>query len=460
MNSGRSFLEYESSYFYLQTKGLIMIDISFLRSPVTPQIKMGGLEFLDWQKNTTFFQDLSNILKDAFDPEENVFLLTKGVRDEISKTIRIHANINATIISEGWGNLAVDTGYLNPGNLLNTKGIDDWFDKKYSKFAEAFKDLKTNVIEGWCDPKTGRVEGKFSKIPFSIYINPDWSACMDEEQLLKLGVTHYEAYAAFILHECGHVFSGLYFVSQTVIDNVLMTKAAKMYSNASEEVEKVKVIKEASEALDINKEDIGSDLSEESVVVYFSKQVQNRNHRRSLSVGVTEMTSEVLADAYAIRHGAGKALVAGISSFPMLTIKQILIITAIVGAVTSLVTVMPFLFTFPMLSIFMIIANSGERLLPGVYDTDYRRMKTSLRELITKINASNGPDKQKIIKDCIAIEKVIDEHKPFFESTAMQRTLGWLSNGSDFRKQDFEHYTAELASSTLAIYTSGYFQKG
>ncbi len=50
------------------------------------------------------------------------------------------------------------------------------------------------------------------------------------------------------------------------------------------------------------------------------------------------------------------------------------------------------------------------------------------------------------------MESIIEEEKPFLESTAVQRLLGWLVNGTDFRKNDFEHYTAELVSTTLSIH--------
>ncbi|WP_228493063.1 hypothetical protein, partial [Pseudomonas aeruginosa] len=52
----------------------------------------------------------------------------------------------------------------------------------------------------------------------------------------------------------------------------------------------------------------------ENYLLYYTKLLSQRNSRRSLSVGVPEMTSEVIADMYAIRMGFSKEVIAGISA--------------------------------------------------------------------------------------------------------------------------------------------------
>lgn len=439
-----------------------MIDISFLKSPLSPAIKMGGLEFLDWQNKSTFYEDLVAACKEAFVPADGVFIFSKGIREKIEQIIKTHSNLKVSIVNDENGNLAIDAGYINPGNLLNSKGIEKWFSKDYSRFGEAFKDLKKDVITGWCNTRTGRVEGDYGNIPFTIYINPNFSLIMDEKVLLKQGITHYEAYAAFILHECGHAYGGLYFVSQNVIDNVLITKAAKMYSNASDDAVRATILKEASEALEVKAEKINDALTEEAVVILFSKSVANRNFRRCLSIGVETMTSEVLADAYAIRFGASRSIVGALASLPFVSIKSTLKFTLCISLIVSFFAGVPLIPFFTVYSLIALFINGITELTPGVYDTPYRRIQNVVRENINRVNSSNmsGGDKAKALKAIRDLDAMAEERKPFFEATSVQRAIGWICSGSDFRKTDFENYVADLTSTTLALYNSDYFTKG
>ena len=67
-------------------------------------------------------------------------------------------------------------------------------------------------------------------------------------------------------------------------------------------------------------------------------------------------------------------------------------------------------------------------------------------------------DKQQFLAKCKEIEKLVEENKPILEGTAFQRYIGWICSGTDFKAQEFEHYTAELVSHNLALYTD-YFKE-
>lgn len=443
-----------------------MIDISFLKPPLPDDFSISGREFLEWQNNNNFYTELVEVLDENYKPSANEFELDNDVCKKISNIIKKHTNLEVTFKAEkGLANACIDAAFVNKGNVLNHDFIEKWYNAKHTNLADAYKYLKQDVIRGWCDVRTGKVEGDFTKLKFQIIVDPWLPTWMDEEKVEKLGYSYPEAIAAFILHECGHAWSALYFLSQTFIDNVLIRKAASMYTdgNASEST-KAAIIKDCGKILQIKPEDIKKDLTEEEVIVYFSKGLANRNMRRSLSMGVKEMSSEVLADAYAIRMGASKALVSGLVSFPRLGLYSVIIITVLytlipafyygASPITFLVGGIAFLFSSVMVL--------NDELVHGIYDTPYRRMRNVLRECITRIKSTSLTNKEKmsLIEDARAIEKVVEENKPYFESTAVQRLLGWLSNGSDFRKTDFEHYTQELSSTTLTLYSNGYFQEG
>lgn len=436
-----------------------MIDINFLKRPNPPLLNMRGTEFMDWQNNSTFYSDVVDALTAIYDPEKKEFDLIKSARDEIVGIIKKHTNMSINLVVGEGMDFFIDAGYISTGNLLNIQGIEQWYDKKYTKISEAFKDLKKDVIKGWADPRTGKVEGDFKNINFNLTMSFDIGKYLDGNILLKYRVTVPQAVAAFILHECGHSWGGMLFISSKIIDNALLTQAIKTYNNESDTARKTTIIKETLKELECISDVPGRDLAPDEIVVYFNKCVVTRDARRSLSLGVAEMTSEVLADAYAVRFGASLGLVSGLASFGIPTIFGAARSTLVASAILSIVFNFTFAGTWFTLFAITVLATQYSILTPGTYDTPYRRIKTVLRENITALNDKTMPKSQKVeaIKSLRKMEELIEENKPFFESTAFQRTLGWIGSGSDFRKQDIENYTADLVGNKLALYSSDLF---
>ena len=435
-----------------------MIDISFLKRPTPLPFEFSGLEYLDWQNKSSVFNELKTVLEDAFNPTLKVFDFNRNVRAALSGIIKNNLQMNVDIVAGDVGP-AVDTGYVIPGSVLNNRGIEDWYGKQYSKFAEAFKDLKKNVIKGYADPKTGKLEGDYRLIPFSIFLDGGLFTAKMEERLLKYGSTAPEAYAAFILHECGHIFSTLLYVSSKILDNAIVAQATKMYLKESDKSKRTTILKEASAELGAIGDVPTTDLDEDGVVIYFSKNIVNRDYRRSLSLGVATMTSEVLADAYAARFGAGHHLVSGLAALGFVSLWDSVKVTALIALIFTLFTGVSFMFLFTIGMIGFWTGYHSAVIVGDIYDSPYRRLKTILRDSITEIqtSGSTGAEKLKGIEALRKMDKIVEENKTFYESKAYQRLIGWMLNGSDFRKNDFENYTADLISTRLSLYSEGYF---
>lgn len=436
-----------------------MIDLSFLKSPGVIGHKFSGMEYMDWQTNSTVFNQLVAVLSEAYIPAEKRFDFGKGIRERLSSVIKENLQMTVEMVVSEGVIAAVDTGFINPGNVIDQSQYLKWVDKKYSKIAEAFKELKKDVIRGYADPVTGKLEGDFKSIPFSIFIDPSVVHSMDEKVLLKLGVTVPEGYAAFILHECGHIFGGLLYISSKVLDNAVMSQGIRMYMDESDTLRKTTIIKDTLKELGAIGELPTDEMSEEEVIIYFSKNLVNRDYRRSLSLGVSTMSFEVLADAYAIRFGAGKPLLASLKSFGFLSTWTITKISAFFAIIMAFIMQLPIAPLFIIYFAILSIGNQFDILTSSIYDSPYRRLKNILRETITHYNTVNGSKTAKaaILSDLKKMEMAVEEHKTFFESTGLQRTLGWLRDGSDFRKKDFEHYTADLAATRLTVFGENYF---
>lgn len=437
-----------------------MIDILFLKRPEPLPFNLSGLEYLDWQAKSTVFNELKTVLTASYDAAKKEFDFTSGTRNTIAAIIKKNLKMTVNIVVDEFGP-AVDTGYLLPGHVFNHQGIEKWVGKEYTKFSEAFKDLKKDVIKGWADPKTGTLEGEFQNIPFSLYLGPSLGQGLSESVLLKYKTTVPEAMAAFILHECGHIYAGLLYVSSRVIDNALISQATKMYLNTSDTVRRTTILKEALGELGAMSDVPTAEMDEEEVTVFFNKNVVNRDYRRSLSLGVAEMSFEVLADAYASRFGASHQLVSGLAALGYTSHWASAKIIGFISVLFSIFLAVPFIpiFMIGMMSYF--IGFGVGSTISDIYDAPYRRMKTVLRDCTAEMSQATYPRSEKVkrLQELRKMDEMVEENKTYLESTAFQRTMGWVLNGSDFRKSDFENYTADLVSTRLALYSQNYFSE-
>lgn len=437
-----------------------MIDILFLKRPEPIPFQLSGLEYLDWQAKSTVFNELKTTLAASYDATKKEFDFTSGTRNAISAIIKKNLKMTVNVVVDDFGP-AIDTGYILPGHVFNQQGIEKWVGKEYTKFSEAFKDLKKDVIKGWANPKTGTLEGEFQNIPFSLYLAPGIGNRMEESVLLKYKTTVPEAMAAFILHECGHIYAGLLYVSSRVIDNALIAQATKMYLNESDTVRRATILKEAIDELGAMSDIPTAEMNEDEVCVFFNKNVVNRDYRRSLSLGVAEMSFEVLADAYASRFGASHQLVSGLAALGYAshwTSAKVIGFVSILFGIFLAVPILP-VFMIGMMSYFIGFGIGST--ISDIYDAPYRRLKTVLRDCTVEMNQATYPRSEKVkrLQELRKMDELVEENKTFLESTSFQRTMGWVLNGSDFRKSDFENYTADLVSTRLSLYSQNYFSE-
>lgn len=439
-----------------------MLGIEFLNR--SKELRFDGQEFMDYQKGD-LFKDLIKLFEKVITPDDRggySIDRTNKYIEELKAGIFSETGIKVSLGGEQIGGVGVDVGFMNPGNLLDVKNAQDFFSANESNIGRAFKRLKTDVLKGWVDTSTGKVGGDFSKITFPLYIDDYVSYFVNKKFLARYNVTMAEALTSAVVHELGHIFTGLLYIYRTVIDPIISTTAIKaIVDGKAYGKERVEIVKEAFKAMDVtqkvNEEDI-SDFTGDEFIVYFNKAVGTRDTRRTLSLGTQDRSSEIYADLYAVRMGCPKQFIAQLVgmgelpgygfSFPLIsTACSAIVITAcnpVLGALCGIN------------SIFMLLMYFNINLVPGsTYDAPYRRVKTILRDYVVRLNATKGVDpkaKALMLKDAKEMEKIVDDAKPFLEGTWAQRTVGYIFNGSDFRAQEFEHYTDELIGHTLSLY--------
>lgn len=439
-----------------------MLGIEFLNRP--NELQVGGLEFMDYQKGD-LYQDLLKLLTTAIQEERNgwVFKRNEGNNaEELEQIIMHHTGINIELSSDPTPNAAVDAGFINPGNVLNVKNIEGFLSARQSSLGQTFKRLKTDVLKGWVDTSTGKIGGDFSKVKFTLYLNDFISFFINHKFLQRYKVTMAEALAAVILHECGHVFTGFMHCYRSVVDPIISTSAIKMIVEGKlYGKERVDVVKEAFKILEVGqqvKEEDIADFTGDEFVIYFNKAVSTRDVRRTLSLGTQDRSSEIYADLYAARMGCPKVMIAALVALPTMgPVYAIMALQSLTLTIMAAACWQPVLAAFAgMNTAFMIIVCLQSFLTPGdVYDTPYRRVKTILRDYIVRINNMKSIDpktKVTMLAEAKEMEKIVTDTKPFLEGTWVARTVSYIASGSDFRPQEFEHYTDELIGHTLSLY--------
>lgn len=443
-----------------------MIDIKFL-GPFPGIQPQSGMEFLDWQ-DKSFFNELTDFFKTHIN-EDNLILLQNEQKKKLDNIIKKHSNITVETTISDYGNAGIDAGYINPFNVLNIKDIEYFLKDSYSKIGETMTQLHTNLLKGWCDLKTGKVEGDFKKIIFNLSICYNLPQQIQRVKTIN-DVTLPEAMAEIVLHEVGHAFFGLHFITASVIDNVLGMGLVKAMVNQPDKNRKAVIIKNIKtfSEVDLSNALQNDDITPEGVLVNYQTGLKRRDSVRALSLGVERMTTEVLADAYSIRMGASHASVAVGIAFGINPSKQFYqntlfnlllgVLGIIIGIATSIFTNVLFgiLAVGFILELYELVGSSV--LVSKNYDTPYRRIKAVLRENINRLNLNaksySAAEYAKLKNTAIEIDRLVESQKSFWESTWVQRFIGYRYSKSDFRKNDFEHYTAELASSRLALHTT------
>ncbi len=427
-----------------------MIDISFL----TPRQNLGGLEFMDFQ-NGNLFKELTEV----FENHINKGILSGACEEYLKPIIFKHTGFNIGIEISGEGNLCIDAGYINPNNVFNISGIEDYLAKSESTIGQWFKHSQNKVFKGEIDYSTGRVSGAYSELPLTVRINKDIDAFISLKDLAKLKGTSAEALAATLIHELGHAFGGVMMIHQSVKDNIIINAAIKALTNDKYTQDKVTVYRDTFALLELdgNPKDADSLKTEQEFILYFSKMVGNRNAKRALSLGVPQMSSEVIADAYSVRMGCGKALLVGMSALfirsresgnrAALIMAGVMALYFLAGtggiAIGAMLPV--FVIFFGIIKLLMWFGGNTS----GDYNTDYRRLMNIYQEMILKLKVDKNlspADKKKLVNEidmCIALT---DSQKPFFEGTVIQRIAGYITDGRDFKYKDIEHYTQSLAN--------------
>lgn len=447
-----------------------MISIDFLKT------ERGGLEFIDFQ-TTRFYDALTACVEKYVSTESGSSVLDPAFTEEVLPIIEEFTGFNNIKIKyETTGNFAVDTGFFSPKNVLNNEHVDALLNITKTTLYRWFAENKVKLFKGSIDYKTGKVSGSFKAVPVNMHINVNLDSIFAPEQVRKFGVPLPGITAGAIAHELGHVFGGCMMLHTAASDNIVAKAALHHYRAASRSEDRVVVLKDAASILEVDPakiaelQAIAQSNDDQSFILYWNKLTVQRNSRRSLSVGVERMSSEVVADMYAIRMGCSKGIVAAISSFvdrgaittivsSLFTATVLTILTELVLAplFLSITAIGPFAVLTGLIFTTMFVADYFSRGYSGVYNADHRRFDDAIRQMLARLKEDKRittAEKAELTKDVDQLLELNKKYKPWYDNTVLYRALGWVFNGGDFKKQEIEHYTQVLNNHELSLMSS------
>lgn len=445
-----------------------MISMDFLSK------RVAGTEFIDFQ-NGDFYSDLKEVLKEHITDTEDGPVLGDNVADQLKTVMAKYTGFsNITLKFTETDNLSVDVGYFSPGHVLNNAGVEVLLRPTQTTLYRWFLENKSKVFKGGVDYKTGRVTGSFCTIPVDLSINVNLSRYFPTKKTQKFDVPIEGILAGGIAHELGHVWSGCMMLATVLEDNLVAQTALRQYRNAQQPEDRVVVLKDTATLLGLGPTkgdelvEFAKNSNDETFMLYYTKLVSQRNNQRALSVGVTEMTAEVVADMYAIRMGCDKGVIAAIGTLvdrgvivPML---ENFMGSCAVAAMMMYFTMFPVVLfsgaavTIPIVGgitfSLALILGYFSRGYSGIYNADHRRMDDALRQLIAKLKDNRKlPSKEKaeLIDDINKLLEVTKKLRPWYDGTGLYRLMGWVFSGSDFKLKEIEHFTQVLNNNEINV---------
>ncbi|BAW19224.1 putative virion structural protein [Ralstonia phage RP31] len=266
-----------------------------------------GTESIAFQTGA-FFKDLTLLVQDLRASGSSGEDAMSKFCVRIDKCISDHTGITTnTKFWPGGDNAFVVVPGLARGNVLNRMSFNKFLDKNFDADKLSFYNLEK---KGWIDPANSRVGGAFSEITFRMFIG--------EAFLLGSTFTPEEA-ASVILHETGHAYTFLQFLADSIVVNVVLQRTWQELTNANADKKVKLILTKAADDMAVESRDWleavqdGTDPEVAFRVLVTAVQVEPRlmDNKRYFSMD----TAEELADIFAARHGAGRAIVTMRSKF-------------------------------------------------------------------------------------------------------------------------------------------------
>jgi hypothetical protein len=299
------------------------------------------------------------------------------------------------------------------------------------------KKLDTKVLEGWVDLTTATVHGIYTQLQMDFYMPRDWfhsaKICTAEET------------AAVMLHEIGHAFTFLEYLDRTVTTNQAMAALVRSLDHTLGSDDRRAMVFKASALIKADPETQEALLKarneKEVAVIVMDSEIQRS--RSDLDCNVYDLnSSEMLADQFAVRHGAGQHLATALDK---LMGGGTGTLGRLIGTFLGVVMLAIFtVYTLGLLIVLLAFATRGGE----IYDRPYQRFQRMLlqnRERL-KERGIGDDEKQRLLEQNEAIDAIMQKYPE--SMLGVFETVSWLLSSS-YRKA-YRHEQLQIELEKLA----------
>lgn len=317
--------------------------------------------------------------------------------------------LTLTQVFKGFDSAAILIPNITKGHVLHSSNFAKWVHKNFDADKNSFSNAQKN---GWVNPATSRVGGAYSEIMHRIYIGLPF--------LVDKKFTTDEV-AAAVIHEVGHAFTYLQFMSDTLMANHVMQRAQSELFSKNANVPVRAILDKSAKDLGIEDnswlQDITNDTDKEvafkllvSAACIDKRGMDNKRF-------FTQDVSEELADIFVARHGGAKAIVTMRAKMgPVEQAKIFSIRYAFLYAVftaLSLAVMSPFALFFGLLTILSSWLTFDDT--ASVRDaTTFKQAAMKMRnQLVETLKQSNLPkeDIQAVLQDLLIVDEAIEVNR-------------------------------------------------
>lgn len=419
-----------------------------------------GNESIAFQ-NDAYFKDLTLIIQDYRESQAKTDDELQKVSVRLDMCTSKHTGIttSSTILSQGNGSEAfIAIPSLTRGNVLSRASVNKYLDKNFSA-----ENISFYMVEkkGWIDPANARIGGAFSEIMFKLFMSKQYLSGSD-----GLGARFScEEVASIIMHEVGHAFTFIQFLADTIIVNAVLQRACQEVMNANVDA-KVKIIltraaddmglkdREWLEAIEPGTDKISAFRVLVSAVQIEPRAMDNKRY-------FAKDQAEELADIFAVRHGAGRALITARAKFKYQSSSYPYLRTigwALSGFIAA--PILPWVgIPVAIISSLRLVGLVGKNLFDAAFPDDlptFKQEATKIRnQFVEQIKASKLPkeDLAEIIESINLTDKIIQGYTGDFDPSVLSKFVDMFRRGKmDLRNsREYTNKLENLASNDLFI---------
>jgi hypothetical protein len=266
--------------------------------------------------------------------------------------------------------------------------------------------------------------------------------------------------ASAILHELGHVFTFLEFVSRTVSTNQVLSGLVRTLDKTATAEEKKAIFIKASDLLKMSKEEQDAlvNAKNKNDMTCIVIKAANELSVSELGSSIYDVnSSEYLADQFATRHGAGRDLITLLDKFDknqswvkpsvgLYIVKGIVFITLAFYGIVITVSTMG---GFPILLLILLICIQDKN--NNIYDNPKARFDRMRMQNVERLKDRNisSEEKENIIESNVAIDlisKTYSDNLNFIEKIAYYLKPSYRNaHKFEMLQKDLEH----MASNSL-----------